>query len=194
MAQREASGDFDYLIDDTVDVADAADSGADAQPGFFDPAEAPGRDMRFDAFDEDTWYFEPAPPPWYRTKLNLCILIAVVIAAVALVVSVVLLVVRAPEPAADRHDEPARPTIQTTAPARTPSPRSESPPPPPPSPREEAPPREEASPPPAAPPPPASYRPRTPAPRTGRDPEIGVTRTPVTRSPISVAPQRPGQR
>lgn len=190
MAQREASGDFDYLIDDTVDVEDAADSGAQTPADFFDPEKAPGRDMRFDAFDEDTWYFEPAPPPWYRTRLNLGILIAAGIAAIALVVSVVLLVVRAPEPAVDRNDKPVRPSVQTTAPARAPSPRNESPPPPPPPP----PPREEASPPPAAPPPPATYRPRTPAPRSGREPEIGVTRTPVTRSPISVAPQRPGQR
>ncbi|OBG98979.1 hypothetical protein A5698_11015 [Mycobacterium sp. E136] len=190
MAQREASGDFDYLIDDTVDVEDAADSGAQTQADFFDPEKAPGRDMRFDAFDADTWYFEPSPPPWYRTRLNLCILIAAAIAAIALVVSVVLLVVRAPEPAVDRNDKPVRPSVQTTAPPRTPSPRNESPPPPPPPP----PPREDASPPPAAPPPPATYRPRTPAPRSGREPEIGVTRTPVTRSPISVAPQRPGQR
>ncbi|MGE2721847.1 hypothetical protein [Mycolicibacterium celeriflavum] len=187
MAQREASGDFDYLIEDEVDVADGADSGADATAGYFDPEKAPGRDMRFDAFDEDTWYFEPAPPPWYRTKFTLGVLIAAAIAAVALVVSVVLLVVHTPAKPVDRNDKPLRPTVQTTAPARTPSPRNESPPPPPP-----PPPRDEASAAPA-PPPPASYRPRNPPPRTGRGPEIGVTRTPVTRSPISVAPQRPAQ-
>ncbi|GAT10992.1 hypothetical protein H7I77_06080 [Mycolicibacterium novocastrense] len=190
MARREVSGDFDYLIDDPVDVADAADSGADADAEVFDPAKVPGRDMLFDAFDENSWYFAPAPPPWYRTKRNLSLLLAAAIAAVALVVSAVLLVFGAPGEPADREPEPVRPTVQTTAPART-SPQSPSTPPPP---RPAPPPRVETSAAPVAPPPPATYRPRTPPTRTGRDPEIGVTRTPVTRSPISVAPQRPSQR
>jgi hypothetical protein len=31
-------------------------------------------------------------------------------------------------------------------------------------------------------------------PRSTKEPEIGVTRTPVTRSQLSVAPPRPGRR
>lgn len=184
MARREVSGDFDYLIDDPVDVVEAADSGAEAD--VFDPAKVPGRDMLFDAFDENSWYFEPAPPPWYRTRRNLSLFLAASIAAVALVVSAVLLVLRTPAEPGDREPQPVRPTVQTTAPVRTltPSPSTQ-PPPPRPAPH----PRVETSAAPVAPPPPATYRPRTPAGRTG--PEIGVTRTPVTRSPISVAPQRP---
>ncbi|OBF89408.1 hypothetical protein A5790_20680 [Mycobacterium sp. 852002-51152_SCH6134967] len=190
MARREVSGDFDYLIDDPVDVADAADPATEADADVFDPDKVPGRDMMFDAFDENSWYFEPAPPPWYRTKRNLSILIAAAIAAVALVVSAVLLVLQSPGESADQESEPVRPTVQTTAPART---QSQSPSTPPPSPRPAPPPRVQTSAAPVAPPPPATNRPRTPPTRAGRDPEIGVTRTPVTRSPISVAPQRPSQ-
>ncbi|UUO01875.1 hypothetical protein M4D79_26960 [Mycolicibacterium novocastrense] len=119
MARREVSGDFDYLIDDPVDVVEAADSGAEVDADVFDPAKVPGRDMLFDAFDENSWYFEPAPPPWYRTRRNLSLLLAAAIAAVALVVSAVLLVLRAPAEPAGGEPEPVRPTVQTTAPART---------------------------------------------------------------------------
>ncbi|KUI35804.1 hypothetical protein AU197_18270 [Mycobacterium sp. IS-1590] len=189
MARREVSGDFDYLTDDPVDVVKAADSGAEADADVFDPEKVPGRDMMFDAFDENSWYFEPAPPPWYRTRRNLGILLATALAAAALVVSAVLLILRAPGEPAGRDPEPVRPTVQTTAPARTQpqSPNTQAPPP-----RPAPPPRVETSAAPVTPAPPATYRPRTPPTRTGRDPEIGVTRTPVTRSPISVAPQRPG--
>lgn len=185
MAEREASGDFDYLFDDIVDVAKTAESGADPDIGYFDPEQVPGRDMTFDAFDENTWYFEPAPPPWYRTKPTLGLLVVATIAAVALVVSGVLLIFRTPGESADDKPAPVSPTAQTTAPERTES-RSSGPPPPP------RPPVETSAVP-AAPPPTATYRPRSPSTRTAREPEIGVTRTPVTRSPISVAPQRPAQ-
>lgn len=62
------------------------------------------------------------------------------------------------------------------------------PPPPPPPPPETS----EAAPPP--PPPVQTQRPRSPSTRQSRAPEHNVTRTPVTRSPISVAPNRPAQR
>ncbi|WP_326548538.1 hypothetical protein QGN32_10720 [Mycolicibacterium sp. ND9-15] len=185
MVEREASGDFDYLFDDIVDVADTAGSGAGPDVGYFDLEQVPGRDMSFDAFDENTWYFEPAPPPWYRTRHTLGLLVVAAVAAVAIVVSGVLLIFRTPGQPADDKPTPVSQTAQTQAP-RTESPSNESPPPPPRPPV--------ATPAPAAAPPPAAtYRPRSLAPRTARDPEIGVTRTPVTRSPISVAPQRPVQ-
>jgi hypothetical protein len=187
VVEREASGDFDYLLDDIVDDADAAESGSDPDVGYFDLEQVPGRDMSFDAFDENTWYFEPAPPPWYRTKRTLGLLVVAVVAAVALVVSGVLLIFRTPGQPVDDKPTPVSQTVQTTAPVRTETRVSEPPPPPPPRPPVPT------SAVPAAPPPPATYRPRSASPRTGRDPEIGVTRTPVTRSPISVAPQRPGQ-
>ncbi|KUI19745.1 hypothetical protein AU193_07510 [Mycobacterium sp. GA-1285] len=187
MARREVSGDFDYRKEESVDVALAAEPGTETDVEVFDPEKAPGRDMTFDAFDEDTWYFEPAPPPWYRTKRNAGVLVVTACAAIALVVSGVLLVFRTPGEPVDRHREPVRPTVQTTAPARTQAPATTPPPP-----RQAPPPRVSTSAAPVAPPPPATHRPRTPPTRTGRDPQIGVTRTPVTRSPISVAPQRPG--
>lgn len=182
MAEREASGDFDYLLDDIADVAETAEPSADP----FDPEQVPGRDMTFDAFDENTWYFEPAPPPWYRTGRTLVLLVIAAIAVVALVVSGVLLMFRTPGGPADDNFTPVGPSAQTTAPARSES-RSSEPPPPPPRPPVET------SAAPAVPPPTATYRPRNRAPSAARAPEIGVTRTPVTRSPISVAPQRPAR-
>ena len=47
----------------------------------------------FDAFDADTWYFEPDPPPWYRRKQALIVLIATIAAAAALVIAAVLLII-----------------------------------------------------------------------------------------------------
>ena len=45
----------------------------------------------FDAFNTDTWRFRQPPPPWYRTKDARLLLIVVALAAVALVVSLVVL-------------------------------------------------------------------------------------------------------
>lgn len=189
MSEREATGDFEYLFDDTPD-----ESAFDAlpEPQFDDQAwddieRAPDTDLHFDAFDSNTWYFEPAPPPWYRTKPTLAVFAAVTIAAVALVVSGVLLVFRAPGTAAVDEATSVTQTAATTAPSRTASPTSAAPPPP-------APPPTETSAAPAAPAPTQNDRSRSPSTRTTKDPEIGVTRTPATRSPISVAPQRPGSR
>ncbi|BBY44778.1 hypothetical protein [Mycolicibacterium celeriflavum] len=179
MAEREASGDFDDLCDDIVDVADADEAGDD---------ELPEPDRTFDAFDERTWYFEPAPPPWYRTKPMLTVLVAAAVAAVALVVSGVLLIVRGSGEPAREEATTVSPTAQTTAaPARTESAARKSPPPPAP------PPPVQRSAAPDAPPPAATFRPRSPSTRASRAPEFDVTRTQVTRSPISVAPQRPAQ-
>jgi hypothetical protein len=165
--EREASGDFDYLLDDLADADEAA------------PVEA-GPDG-FDAFDSRTWYFEPAPLPWYRAPGVLFALIAVIVAAIALVVAVVLVMFRGPDSGGDETTS-VTPTVPTSA---APSPSATSAPPPPPAP----PPASSAEP--IDPGPAATLRP-PPPPRFTKGPEIGVTRTPVTRSPISVSPQRPG--
>ena len=143
-------------------------------------------DGPFDAFDENTWYFEPAPVPWYRSKLGVTALIATVAAASALVVSGVLLLFRGPDTAVDDATTSVTPTAPTTV-ASSESETSEPPPPPPP-PAPPPPPETSAAP---VAPPAQTFAPRTP--RTTKQPEIGVTRTPVTRSPMSVAPQRPGR-
>jgi hypothetical protein len=216
VAEREASGDFDYLFDDPTDADDS--SGADAPPepvapedfdyalrdddqwddpddNFWSNDSRADGDGSFDAFDANTWYYEPAPTPWYRTKQAMTAFIAVAASTVALVVSGVLLVFRVPSTAGDETPL-VTPTAPSTA-APTQMATSAAPPPP------QAPPPQ--APPPQVPPPQTSaapidvapaetYRPRSPLPRTTKEPEIGVTRTPVTRSPMSVAPQRPGSR
>jgi hypothetical protein len=133
---------------------------------------------RFDAFNANTWHFKPPPTPWYRTRPTLFVLSAVTVAVVALVVSVVLLAFRGPS----SDDETPTADTSSTAPttvATTPETSAVLPPPPPPPP--------ETSAPPAAPP---VYNAPRYEPRQTKEPEIGVTRTPVTRSPISVAPQQ----
>lgn len=185
MAETEASGDADdsgsvlkQPDDDLRDDPD--DSFWSDDPG---QGEDGGSDGHFDAFNSNTWSFTPAPTPWYRSKQAVAVLIAATTAAIAIVVSGVLLVFRSP--GNDPADEPASvvPTALTSA-SRVPVASSELPPPPPP-------PLPPPPPPPAAEPmnpaPDGSYRP--PPPRSTKQPEIGVTRTPATRSPISVAPQ-----
>ena len=118
MAEREASGDFDYLFDDPADAdgltghVPAFDPEApqdldshtspdddlwdDPDDNFWDRDAESANGDHFDAFDTKTWYFTPAPTPWYRTKHVMTALIAAAAAMVAIVVSGVLLVFRAP--------------------------------------------------------------------------------------------------
>jgi hypothetical protein len=134
-------------------------------------------DDHFDAFDANTWHFKAPPTPWYRTRQALIALVAVSAAVVALIVSVVLLAFRG---GSGTEDTPATDTSSTpTTAASTPDTTSALPPPPPP------PPETSASP---SAPPPVYNRPRGEQ-RPTKQPEIGVTRTPVTRTQISVAPQ-----
>ncbi|HEX2213559.1 MAG TPA: hypothetical protein VHH12_08945, partial [Mycobacterium sp.] len=102
MSEREATGDFEYQFDDTPDqwAVDALPEPQADDHSWEDTGRAPEKDLYFDAFDSNTWYFEPAPPPWYRTKQTLAVFAAVSVAAVALVVSGVLLVFRTPGSAA----------------------------------------------------------------------------------------------
>jgi hypothetical protein len=212
VAEREASGEFDYLIGDLTEAPPEAEvsDGEDAPPapapadevdhapidedpvedswdepadGFWTDAE-PVRDGAFDAFDANTWYFEPAPAPWYRGKQALIALIAAATAAAALVVAAVLLVFRSPGGVEDTTTSVTE-TAPTTAVSTELATSSRRPPPPPPPPVTSAAPVD--------PGPAQTYRPRSPSTRSTKPPEIGVTRTPVTRSPISVAPQRPGR-
>jgi hypothetical protein len=163
-------------------------------------------DTGFDAFDANTWHFMPAPAPWYRTKQAVTALIATAAAMAAIVVSGVLLVFRTPATAVDETPSPGtQPAPTSAAPATLAS--SATPPPPPPSATQPPPPPSATQPPPppsATQPPPPPPPPQTSAssvntapdvnyprvqPRPTKEPEIGVTRTPATRSPISVAPQ-----
>jgi hypothetical protein len=91
VAEREASGDFDYLIGDLTEAPPDHDL-SDDDDALAEPV-AGEETGAFDAFDADTWYFEPAPPPWYRRKQALIVLIASGAAAAALVVAAVLLIV-----------------------------------------------------------------------------------------------------
>jgi hypothetical protein len=211
VVEREASGDFDYLWDDPAD-SDGLTSGeevVEVQPAeeLEPPPKDPGDDLwdepddnfwdnqpdvddfpndagHFDAFNDDTWSFRPPPMPWYRTKQALTAIIAASAAVAAIVVSGVLLVFRGPASTVDEVTSSVTPTAPTSAEpvpvATSAEPEPPLPPPPP----------ETASPVNTAP----RYNP-TYQPRPTKAPEIGVTRTPVTRLPISVAPQpRSGQR
>ncbi|HEX2283649.1 MAG TPA: hypothetical protein VHI10_02290 [Mycobacterium sp.] len=209
MAEREASGEFDYSFDHPTGADDfIGDDPLPEQmaPEDFDYAlrdddqwDEPDDDVwsnepdvaaagSFDAFDTNTWFFEPAPTPWYRTKQAMTALIAAAAAAAAIVVSGVLLVVRVPG-TVDSGTTSVAPTAPTAPTTAAPTRLATSAPPPPPE-RPPPPPETTAAPVEAAPA--ETYRPRRPSPRTTKEPEIGVTRTPATRSPISVAPQRPG--
>jgi hypothetical protein len=183
VAETEASGDFghDQVVEpETIDELD------------YQLAEPDDDTDRFNAFDANTWTFQPEPPPWYRTKPAVAALIAATIATVALVVAVVLLAFRGPSARDDDAPASPSPTAPTSAPSTpaTTSPPAPLPPPPPPPPP--------PAPPPPAPPPPATAEAPAdsgpangppPQPRQTKEPEFGVTRTPETRSPISVAPQ-----
>jgi hypothetical protein len=217
VAEREVSGDFDYLWNDPADVdgLTSHDQVFEAEPAeeLDQPLNDPGDDLwdepndnfwdnqpdpddpgHFDAFNINTWNFTPAPPPWYGTRQAVTAIIAASTAMVAIVVSAVLLVFRGEGNTVDDVTSSVTPTAPTSAaPVEVAS--SEAPPPPlPPPPETASPPPETASPPPETASPAntaPSYNP-TYQPRPTKEPEIGVTRTPVIRSPISVAPQPRG--
>ncbi len=194
--EKGATGDFDYLREaadgsDGVDVVEQENSYAsETDLDYLLASDRSQTADRFDAFDENTWDedFSPvATAPWYRSPQSRTLLLASAAALSAIVISVSLLVFRSPSVGND--DTPVQhATTAVTTPLATATSEKPVPPPPPP-------------PPPPAPPPepstvnegPAAPRP-TLRPRQTNKPEIGVTRTPVTRSPISVAPQPRGPR
>ena len=204
MVEREASGDFDYLWDDPADVdgltSQDVDFEAPATESPDDLLNGPGDDQwdepddncwdnqpdvddepdRFDAFNDGTWSFKPAPTPWYRTKQAITAIVAASAAVAAIVVSGVLLVFRGDGGTEHEVTSSVTPTAPTSvAPLQVTS--SEAPPPP-------------ALPPP--PPPPATAAsPVYQAPRSNSTYAPAPTKGPainVTRPPISVAPQPRG--
>jgi hypothetical protein len=209
VVEREASGDFDYLWDDPADAdgLTSDDEVLEVQPveELDAPRKEPGDDLwdepddnfwdnqsdsddfpkdngHFDAFNNNTWSFKPAPPPWYRTKQALTAMVAASAAVAAIVVAGVLLVFRGPASTVDEVTSSVSPTAPTSA---EPVPVAISAEPPAP-----LPPPETASTVNTAPTHNPAYQPQP-----TKAPEFGVTRTPVTRAPISVAPQpRTGQR
>jgi hypothetical protein len=217
VVEREASGDFDYLWDDPADADgltshDQAFEAGQAEeldhppndPGddlwdepadsFWDNQLDPDDPGHFDAFNDNTWSFKPAPTPWYRTRQALTAIIAASAAVAAIVVAGVLLVFRGSGSTVDQVTSSVTPTAPTSAApvsvASNKAPPPPLPPPPPPLP---------PPPPPLPPPPPPSetaaspvnpaprYEPPPVQPRQTKGPEINVT-----RSPISVAPQPRG--
>lgn len=209
MAEREAPGDYDYLWDDPADVDGftSHDQQFDARPPQ-DPDDlmkGPGDDLwddpddsfwdnrpdvddirhldgHFDAFNDSTWSFQPAPTPWYRTRQAMTAIVAACAAMAAIVVSGVLLAFRGESSAVTNVTTSVTPTAPTSA-APAPVASSNTPPPelppPPPPPETVASPVNEA---------PRYEAPRV-QPRQSKGPEINVT-----RSPLSVAPQPRGQR
>jgi hypothetical protein len=205
VVESEASGDFDYLWDDPSDVdgLTSHDLEFEAQPAEEpdDLLKGPGDDQlddpddnfwdnqpdvddpgHFDAFNGNTWSFTPAPAPWYRTKQAMTAIVAASAAVAAIVVSGVLLVFRGSDSTVNDNTSSVTPTAPTSV---APVASSEAPPPelpPPPPPTETA----------ASPVNPGPGYNSTYEPRPTKPPEIGVTRTPITRLPISVAPQQRG--
>lgn len=194
VSEKGAPGDFDYLFDegdesDGVDLVDEGHTYASEPDLDYLLAEAqPPTHDGFDAFDENTWGEDFRPvvaPPWYRSPQSRTLLIASAAALAAMVISVSLLVFRGPSDSSvktpvQRTTAVTTPVATTTATSQRPAPPPPPPPPPPPEPTtvNQA---------------PAAPR-QTVRPRPTKEPEIGVTRTPATRSPISVAPQPRGPR
>ena len=171
----ESAADYGYLLDDVPEGHPVGIAWSETEWGHPEPQPEPSGD-RFDAFNASTWNFKPAPPPWYDSPQAKVAIGAVSLAAVAMVVSIVLLLFQG----SDDDNQPVPATTTTTTTTTKASSEVPPPPPPPPPPTSETP--EQA---------PVIIRPRQPT-RQSNKPEIGVTRTPVTRSPISVSPQRPG--
>jgi hypothetical protein len=178
----DGDADYNYVLEDVPQGHPVGIAWSETEWGHPErqpePVPRAATEGRFDAFDATTWNFKPAPPPWYDSTQAKLAIAAVSAAAVAMVVSIVLLLL----PGSSGDDEPS--TSTSTSPTTTATTATSSalppPPPPPPPPTSEAPSQA-----------PVIGRPRQPT-RQSNKPEIGVTRTPVTRSPLSVSPQRPG--
>jgi cytoskeletal protein RodZ len=172
MAVTEPPGDFDYLWEALGDTDDVGRTGTDR--GLDDD------DFGFDDGYRDDRYDRERPRPWYRTTAAVVAIGAIGIAGVAILVSAVLLMSR-------NSGGPVNPAETTTPTASTPSSAVPATTPPP---VEVVPPSPTDSPSPTASStasaPPVVEAPRRTEPT--KSPEIGVTRTPVTRYPISVSP------
>jgi hypothetical protein len=177
-------GEFGYLLDeqDYSKFHQVEHEDVPADPAWTEPPPPPG-ERTFDAFNASTWNFKPSSTPWYRTGRTPTVLVAVTVAVVALVVSVVLLAFRG---SSEDDTAPVKSPDASTAPttATAPPATSAEPPPPPP-------------PPPAPPPPPPTASEIDQPPVYQRPQQRQPTRKPeinVTRSPMSVKPQMPGNK
>ena len=126
MAERGASGDFDYLREesDGSDGVDVVDEGnAYASEPDLDYLLAHGEPKAhdgFDAFDENTWDDDFTPvsvTTWHRSSQARTLMIASAVALSAIVVSVVLLVFRGTP--ATEEPTPSKSTPPTTTPLAT---------------------------------------------------------------------------
>jgi hypothetical protein len=190
VAEKEASGDYDYLREES-DGSDGVDDSeekdiyqSDAGFGYLlAQARPPAPSDGFDAFDENTWDEALTPAaslPWHRSRQAQTLLLASGVALSAIVVSIVLLAFRGSVTVDNPVPGP------TTTPVTTALATASSKPEPPPQPPPESPLPPESPPPPGPPAvqqAPAFQRP-TAAPRPTKAPEINVT-----RYPMSVAPQ-----
>jgi hypothetical protein len=139
------------------------------------------------------WDFKtPVRGPWYGSRR--VVTAAIAVAVTSAVVVGVLLLLRSPGSGVEESPSvsPTNPTSAQPAPASSAPQLSDSAPPPvllpPPPPPPPPPPAAEIAPPPAN----GGYTPpRQSAPSQSDMPEIGVTRTPVTRAPMSATPPPP---
>lgn len=149
----------------------------------------PTRSWESTLADSGAWDFKVSTSgPWYRSKRVL--IAAAAVAAVALVLTGVILITRA-SGAGVEESTPVSPSNPTTA---GPAPSSQAPvlstaiaPPPPPLPPPPPPSADQITTPPTR----GYTPPRRSSPSQSDMPEIGVTRTPVTRAPLSATPPPP---
>jgi hypothetical protein len=171
-------------ITEPIPVVSQVSDGYGAQLG---PDDEPVIDRRPSA--NSTLTFKPAPAPWYRTRRGLIVLIGVI--AVAAVLAIVPMLLRTPGPGSELPTNvtpttgpapsSAPPTTGSVAPTLTsrPAPPPAPPPPPPPAP---SPPAQDAP----------VYTRQYPAPGGSApradEPQIGVTRAPISVAPKPVTP------
>jgi hypothetical protein len=162
-------GRFDYLWEDLGEADEDLDLDADFDADFDGDV-----DDDFDVYADEQY---DSPLPWYRTKVAMVAIGAIGAAVIAILVSAVLLV-SSRSGGRSGVEEPLPTTISPTA-VTTPSTSATVPPSPTVTPSSSEPPASA----------PVVVAPTHEPPPPTAPPEIGVTRTPATRSPISVSPQ-----
>ena len=163
MAVTEPPGDFDYLLGALGDTDDNVGFDDDYDVGFDDD------------YSVDRYRRQPQVL-WYRTTGAMVAIGAISIAGIAILVSVVLLMSRDSGGPANNVETTTTSTPSSAAPETTPPTAAV-----PPSPTGSPSPTEST-----ASAPPVIVEPRRSEPT--KPPQIGVTRTPLTRYPISVRP------
>jgi hypothetical protein len=188
-AEPASTTDIDHLLHDDAHPDGWDEPGESRWDGLYAPRNGRNGTPRI-----GEWTFSVSrPEPWYRSKHVRTALIAAAVAAMA--VPVVLIAMRSPG-----TDTEESTTVSPQAPSSEPAPTSAAPtlspslqsrpapPPPPPPPPPPAPPADTGSAPVITR---QDPQPRQIAPEQTEKPEIGVTRTPATRAPISATPPSP---